>query len=295
MIPLISSLCYGPLGACQLPRLWWKVTLNEAGALAPDYPECSGGLDSQVMEKFGLDKQETLAYIHGEKPNYLQFEQWIREQKGGALDTAAVQEWNSYIRDRVHKPAKLADIHQKLGLENDGTLTSALLLNHLEDWHIFHQRDLQEGFAALGGQTVPLISTLDHGPLEVCQLPRTWLKVVLRAKDLLHPDYPDCGGGLDARVLDVLGLDKEATLAYLRSELPSYLAFENWVLEQSGGKIDRQAADEWNEFVSQRVHNDDKRVDIHAILGRQDDGTLTAAAVLNHVEDWHLVHAALTQ
>ena len=55
MIPLISSLCYGPLGACQLPRLWWKVTLNEAGALAEDYPECTGGLDSQVMDKFGCE------------------------------------------------------------------------------------------------------------------------------------------------------------------------------------------------------------------------------------------------
>ena len=28
MIPLVSSLCYGPMEICQLPRLWWKVQLR---------------------------------------------------------------------------------------------------------------------------------------------------------------------------------------------------------------------------------------------------------------------------
>ena len=30
MVPLISNIGYGLLGACQLPRFWWKVTLRRA-------------------------------------------------------------------------------------------------------------------------------------------------------------------------------------------------------------------------------------------------------------------------
>ena len=74
MIPLISSICYGPSGWCQLPRRWWKVTLKASGVLDADYPECSGGLDRQVLEKMGLDQDETLGYIHSERPDYLTFE-----------------------------------------------------------------------------------------------------------------------------------------------------------------------------------------------------------------------------
>ena len=33
MVPLISNIGYGPLGACQLPRFWWKVILRKAGLL----------------------------------------------------------------------------------------------------------------------------------------------------------------------------------------------------------------------------------------------------------------------
>ena len=33
MIPLISSLSYGPLEVLQLPRTWWKVLLRKAGLL----------------------------------------------------------------------------------------------------------------------------------------------------------------------------------------------------------------------------------------------------------------------
>ena len=30
MIPLIGSICTGPLGVCQLPRTWWKALSRSA-------------------------------------------------------------------------------------------------------------------------------------------------------------------------------------------------------------------------------------------------------------------------
>ena len=61
MVPLISNIGYGLLGACQLPRFWWKVTLRKAGLLDAEYPDCSGGLDTSILEILELDKEATLS------------------------------------------------------------------------------------------------------------------------------------------------------------------------------------------------------------------------------------------
>jgi len=80
---------------------------------------------------------------------------------------------------------------------------------------------------------VPLIATIDYGPLEVCQLPRAWLKILLKAKGLLHLDYPDMTeSGLDPRVLQALKIEPSDAVAYIRENLPTYLQFEAWVLEE---------------------------------------------------------------
>ena len=63
MVPLISNIGYGPLGACQLPRFWWKVTLRKAGRLDAEYPDYSGGLDTSVLDVLDLDKETTLSYL----------------------------------------------------------------------------------------------------------------------------------------------------------------------------------------------------------------------------------------
>jgi hypothetical protein len=278
----------------QLPRFWWKVLLREAGLLDEEYPDCSGGLDQSVLTVLGLDKETTLSYLREAMPAYLEFEAWVLEQKGGALDREPVERWNEAVRIRTHtRPEKIKETYTDIGFGDDVEISSAVILNSLQDWQLFHKRDLDADYSSLGGRVIPLISSLDYGPLEVCQLPRTWLKVVLKARDLLHPDYPDCGGGLDAKVLATLGLDQEATLAHLRDGTPSYLDFEGWVLDQCGGSLDRAAVGEWNLYIRARVHQPEIVGRIHATIGLENDGSLTSAVVLNHIEDWHLAHADL--
>ena len=71
---------------------------------------------------------------------------------------------------------------------------------------------------------IPTISSGVAGPLGVLHLPRFWSKVLLDSKGQLHEDYPACGAGFDQMVLDGLGLDKDATLAYISgsfSHLPT--------------------------------------------------------------------------
>ena len=289
MIPLISSLAYGPLGACQLPRTWWKVLTRNAGILDDEYPDFSDGLDRRVLEVLALDRETTLAYLRENMPSYLDFEAWVLEQKGDAFwgfeQQDAIVRWNAFIRARRHRsPDKLEETYTDTGLPRDAGIDSATVLNSLQDWQLFYKRDLSK----LSGSIVPLVATIDFGLLGVRQLPRTWYKILLKAKGLLHPDYPDMtDNGLDPRVLRALNLDIDATLGYIRKNTPSYLDFEGWVLEQCGGQIPAQAVDEWNDYLCNRIHNDGKRAEIRATVGCDD---LSSAVVLNHIEDWHLSH-----
>ncbi len=295
MIPLVSSLCYGPLGVCQLPRTWWKVSLNAAGHLADDYPEATGGLDSLVLERLGLDKFAVLTYLHETRPDYLTFEAWVVSQVG-VPDDGVRSEWNGLIADRVHKQSKLDDIYGTLRFPANSGVTSAVVPNFLEDWHFWFERDLSGAeLAAWRGRVVPLVSSLDFGPLGVCQLPRTWHKVVLESSGLLHAEYPGLGGGLDRRVIvEVLGLDRDEVNDHLSSERPSYLQFEAWIIGRLEGRDVSTAVTEWNTYVRNRKHQAEKRADIHNSLGRTDDGSLPAeATILNHIEDWHLAHTVL--
>lgn len=296
MIPLVSSLCYGPLEVCQLPRTWWKVLLRNAGILDEEYPDVSEGLDKSVLEVLNLDRETTLAYLREHRPDYLRFEAWVLEQNDGTLDGRAIVNWNDSVRARVHtRPDKLEETTSDVGIPNDGAITSAVILNSLQDWTLFYKRDLKGEFSALGGRVVPLVSSLDYGPLNVCQLPRTWLKVLLRSRNLLHPDYPDMTeGGLDPRVLRVVNVRPDDAVRFIRENGPNYLDFEAWVLQKNDGRVDPRAVDEWNSFVRTRIHTDEKIVDIHDTLGLENDGSLTSAVVLNHVEDWRFAHADLT-
>lgn len=295
MIPLISSLSYGPLEVLQLPRTWWKVLLRKADLLDQEYPDCSPGLDSKVIEALGLDKEAVLAYLRDNMPDYLTFESWVVEQCGGAIDRAAADAWNESVRNRQHAPHKIEETYSDIGWDpNDVDVTSAAVLNATQDWQLFYRRDLNADYSRVGNQVVPLISNLDYGRLGVSQLPRTWYKILMRSKNLLHADYPDMTkSGLDPKVLEVVGVKPDTAVAYIRKEQPDYVTFEGWVLEQAGGQLDQGAIDEWNDYLKVREHGGDKQAGILKALGRESDTDLTSAAILNMTEDFHYAYRQL--
>ena len=140
---------------------------------------------------------------------------------------------------------------------------------------------------------IPTISSGVAGPLGVLHLPRFWSKVLMDAKGVLHEDYPACGAGFDQMVLDGLGLDKDATLAYISDNSPTYPQFEAWVLEQSGGSLDQAAVAELNDAISGYNHDDDTRGGILGTSGIDDDGSILDAVNLNNLDDWYELHASL--
>ena len=139
LVPLISSEVAGPLGVIHLPRLWLKVLLSAKGMLPEGYDECGTGFDQMTLDGLGLDREATLGYLKTNVPSYPQFEQWVLEQKGGALDPGQVEQVNAAIRGYLHGDETRREILSDAGIEDRGTIRDAVTLNKLEDWTELHK------------------------------------------------------------------------------------------------------------------------------------------------------------
>jgi hypothetical protein len=139
---------------------------------------------------------------------------------------------------------------------------------------------------------VPTISSDTTGPLGVAHLPRLWQKVILSEKGLLPAGYDSCGKGYDQMVLDGLGLDRAETLAFLKT-VPSYFAFEKWILGKKGGKLDAQAVEKLNAAIRGYIHADATRKSILSAASLEDKGLFKDAVRLNNFDDWTEFHASL--
>ena len=143
IIPLISSGVAGPLGVLHLPRLWLKASLGAAGKLHPDYPAIGAGYDQMVLDALGIEKAAFEAFIAGEKPSYVECENWILSRNGGSLDASAVEKLNAAITGYIHAEATRAAILDAAGRPDDGSIKDAINLNNLDDWASFHAQELK--------------------------------------------------------------------------------------------------------------------------------------------------------
>ncbi len=138
IIPTISSGIKGPLGVLHMPRFWQKVSLDAVGKLHGDYPACGAGYDQMMLEAIGLDKDATLAYIKADKPNYVQFEKWV---KANAKNLAGAQGFNAVVEGYNHADETRESILNLVGLPG-ANIKDAVNLNNLEDWHEFHKAEI---------------------------------------------------------------------------------------------------------------------------------------------------------
>ncbi len=149
-------------------------------------------------------------------------------------------------------------------------------------------------FANEAMKIVPLISSGVAGPLGVLHLPRLWLKVSLEARGLLADGYPGAGHGYDQMVINALGLDRDAVLAYIADTRPTYPQFETWVKGQPDVKLDAVTISTLNASITGYIHGDDVRKPILAAAGIPDDAAAPKDAIsLNNLDDWQEFHAAV--
>jgi hypothetical protein len=141
--------------------------------------------------------------------------------------------------------------------------------------------------------TVPLISSAVAGPLGAIHLPRLWQKLLLSAKGQLAEGYAECGKGFDQMTLDGLKLDRQATVDYVKRNLPTYPQFEQWVVQQRGGSIPAAEIEASNRAILGYNHSDEDRKEILDLAGIPDTGRIRDAVTLNNLEDWATFHKQL--
>ena len=140
---------------------------------------------------------------------------------------------------------------------------------------------------------VPLISSGVAGPLGVLHLPRLWLKVSLESVGKLAPGYPGAGKGYDQMVIDGLGLNRDAVLAFIKNSKPTYPQFEAWV-KKNGTKLDKGSIEKLNGAIRGYNHDDGTRKSILVANGLPDDASAPKDAInLNNLDDWKEFHEAV--
>ena len=137
IVPAISSSVSGPLGAKHLPRLWLKILLHAAGRLPDGYRHGEGGFDGMTIDNLGLDAARFIAYIEGERPSYLQCEDWVRAN-ATKLDPASLEAHNKMILEREKPEDAAAKAREDIGAGAPQTRHS-ITLNDLDDWTSLHR------------------------------------------------------------------------------------------------------------------------------------------------------------
>jgi len=143
IIPLVTSGIAGPLGVLHLPRLWQKASLDAAGKLHSDYPAAGAGFDQMTLDALGIKRETFLDYIKASKPSYTQCEQWVLDQKGGSLDSAAIDKHNAAVVGYNHDDATRGAILSAVGIADTGAILDAVNLNNLEDWQDFYNQEIK--------------------------------------------------------------------------------------------------------------------------------------------------------
>ncbi|HTJ27714.1 MAG TPA: DUF5069 domain-containing protein [Candidatus Limnocylindria bacterium] len=139
---------------------------------------------------------------------------------------------------------------------------------------------------------VPTISSSCAGPLGILHLPRLWLKISLHAAGRLPAGYRHGVGGFDERLCTNLGIDRDAFVAYIEQEKPTYLELEAWVREHAT-KLDAESIAAHNRAIM----TGEMPAEI-ANERRRDAGvtdlSLTRAVALNDLDDWAAIHRQIT-
>jgi hypothetical protein len=226
-VPIVSSYRTGPLGLLHLPRMWLKALLLAKDMLADDWGCGAGGLDKRMMDPIGVDKVAFMAWLTRELPSYAETEAWLAANARD-LNAESIARSNAVMLVVPLPPGLNAQFQAFMQL--DASVENSIMLNNYDDWHTIHHQVFAEGFRE---RLIPALSPLDIGTLGVPQLPRLWLKATLRAANALHPTYELAFEDLDDCVLQELGIDRSEADEYLATHRPTYLEFEQWIVEHA--------------------------------------------------------------
>jgi hypothetical protein len=133
---------------------------------------------------------------------------------------------------------------------------------------------------------VPLTGSMADGLLGLVHLPRMWQKGLLKAVGALPDDYVFAERGFDQRMMEGVGIDAAAFVAFLQT-LPSYLETEAWVRTHAT-KLDNVSVT--NGEIVNRSMSTQFAEKLRASTGIA-DAAFDNGARLNNLDDLHSLHA----
>ena len=143
---------------------------------------------------------------------------------------------------------------------------------------------------------IPLISTRTIGPLGLVHLPRVWLKLRLAAQDMLNENYRAGEGGFDGVLLNSLGIEPSAVVAFIKASQPSYLHFEDCVKKNADPEsITPDAIAACNERILTFPKPEPMRTESLEFVGLSQSDKEWLGTDLNDLDDWHGIHLALLE
>ncbi|MBV8151712.1 MAG: hypothetical protein JO101_09240 [Candidatus Eremiobacteraeota bacterium] len=138
---------------------------------------------------------------------------------------------------------------------------------------------------------VPAIGSHAAGPLGVQHLPRMWLKILLHACGRLPEGYRHGTGGADERTLLDLGIDRDAFIRFVETQLPTYLECEAWVRAHATN-LDAESIAKHN-ALGRRQKTPELAASQRRFIGI-DDADLRSGPMLNDLDDWMTIHHYVT-
>lgn len=285
LVPLIGPTVAGPLGVKHLPRMWLKSVLSAAGLLYAEYVDDDRGFNHRIVEDLGLEPDAWFAYL-ATMPAYPQTEDYVKAHARN-LDAASIEKVNAAIENWERPPERAAEVRARVGLDAPDFRFSARLID-LDDWFTIH-RELLAHRAERIEPIVPMVSSAQTGMWGVPHLPRMWIKALLAAVGALPAEWktgPVCG--FDKKLAQTIGLDLDAAVAYIGSELPDYLQFERWVSGRVGPVSDATKAEWAAGFLAMTKGEEAAAADL-VEAGAPGLG-VRSVILLNDVVDWKYMH-----
>jgi hypothetical protein len=149
------------------------------------------------------------------------------------------------------------------------------------------------GTATTKQKIVPMISSDCAGPLGAMHLPRLWSKLTIAAAGMLPDGYDECGPGFDQMTINALNLERQKVMDFVRSMKPTYMQFEQWVLQQNGGSISPEIIKKHNDAIRAYEHDSAMAGNMRTASGIQDP-SISDAVTLNKCEDLDELHRQVT-
>jgi hypothetical protein len=290
MVPLIGATVAGPLGVVHLPRMWYKSVLSAAGSLYEGYFDHYKGFNQRVVDGLGLEPEAWFAFL-ATMPTYPQAEGFVTAH-ATKLDPASIAAVNTEVLTFLRPEENAAAVRARAGLGDPTFRNSARLLN-FDDWCTMHQDLVAHRDGGLA-PIVPMVSSGQTGMLEVPHLPRLWIKALLSAVSAL-PDGWKTGAncGFDRTLADLIGLDLDAACGFIQTQLPSYIAFEDWVREHIA-EPDADTKARWNSKIL-GLQKSPEQAAAEAVEAGAPQLTDRGVILLNDIVDWKHMHDDLVE